>query len=314
MDTHADLTATQDDGLHTAVSNSQDAARDRVEKDLLSDLPSTGEGDAVAPGEDGFETVAPSRSESAQLTEVAPDLTGLRPIGEASFGPQSSAESVLGVDDRVQIPNTHQYPWSAHASLLVTARDGSRWIGTGWFIGPRTLVTAGHVVFIKNSGVPGRDGWVQSVLVMPGRNGSSLPFGSVSSSNLRSVTGWTNGGDHEYDYGAILLSTDLGSRTGTLGFGAYTDATLLSSTANISGYPGDKPSGTQWYHSSRVQSVGPRKIYYTADTFGGQSGSAVYRIDNGQRYAMGVHAYGGRSNSATRITRGVYDNLVAWKS
>ena len=63
-----------------------------------------------------------------------------------------------------------------------------------------------------------------------------------------------------------------------------------------------------------MQSVGPRKVYYTADTFGGQSGSAVYRIDNGQRYAMGVHAYGGSSNSATRITRGVYDNLMAWKS
>ena len=28
------------------------------------------------------------------------------------------------------------------------------WIGTGWFIGPHTLMTAGHVVFIKNSGVP----------------------------------------------------------------------------------------------------------------------------------------------------------------
>jgi hypothetical protein len=61
---------------------------------------------------------------------------------------------VHGPDDRVQISNTSVYPWRVHASLLITAADGSRWIGTGWFIGPHTLMTAGHVVYIKNSGVP----------------------------------------------------------------------------------------------------------------------------------------------------------------
>ena len=46
------------------------------------------------------------------------------------------------------------YPWRVHASLLITAADGSNWIGTGWFVSPRVLVTAGHCVFIKGSGVP----------------------------------------------------------------------------------------------------------------------------------------------------------------
>ena len=85
--------------------------------------------------------------------------------------------------------------------------------------------------------------------------------------------------------------------------------------ANISGYPGDKPAGTQWYHARRVTSVGPRKVYYDVDTYGGQSGSGVYRIVNGARYAIAVHAYGGASsNSGTRITSEVYNNLVAWKA
>ena len=129
------------------------------------------------------------------------------------------------------------------------------------------------------------------------------------------MTGWANDGNHEHDYGAIILPSDLGSRTGWLGFAAYTDATLLASTANISGYPGDKPAGTQWYHARRVTSVGARKVYYDVDTFGGQSGSAVYRIVNGQRYAVAVHAYGGAtSNSGTRITTPVFNNLVAWRA
>jgi V8-like Glu-specific endopeptidase len=299
---------------HAPVSSEVESGTHQLEKDVLSDGPSTGEGGTVIEPSDGLEAVAAVAAEALALQEVVPDLTGLRPIGEASYG-GGGAEAVIGVDNRIQITNTQDYPWRVHASLLVTARDGSRWIGTGWFIGPHTLVTAGHVVYVKNSGVPGRDGWAQSVQVMPGRNGSTLPYGSVTTSNLRTVNGWVSNGDPEYDYGAIILPTDLGARTGWFGFGAYTDATLVGSSVNISGYPGDKPSGTQWYHWNTVTSVGPRKVFYQVDTFGGQSGSAVYRIDNGGRYGVAVHAYGGSaSNSGTRITQQVFDNFVAWKA
>ena len=314
MTEDADRTRATTTDPHSPVSSQPDTDGERLEQDVVTEAPATGEGTVVAPS-GGLEAVASVGAESLAFDTVVPDLTGLRPIGEASFGPLPQQEAVLGQDDRIQITNTADYPWRVHASLLVTARDGSRWIGTGWFIGPHTLVTAGHVVYIKNSGVPGRDGWAQSVQVMPGRNGTTLPYGSVLTSNLRTVNGWADRGDPEFDYGAIILPSDLGSTTGWFGFGAYTDATLLASSVNISGYPGDKPAGTQWYHWNKVDSVGPRKVFYAVDTFGGQSGSAVYRIDNGERYGVAVHAYGGTaSNSGTRITRAVFDNLVAWKA
>lgn len=282
--------------------------------------PGAGEGSdaAEAAGEmeavEGY-TLLASDTGAELLAEVDENL---KDIGEASFGPPQEGltmEVVIGTDDRVQINNTNVHPWRVHCSLRITANDGSQWIGTGWFIGPHTVVTAGHCVYIKNSGVPGRDGWVRSITVIPGRNGTAQPYGSVVSSNLRTVTGWANDGNNEYDYGAIILPTELGSQTGWLGIGAYSDSTLLASTANISGYPGDKPAGTQWYHARRVASVGARKVYYDVDTAGGQSGSAVYRIVNGQRHGIAVHAYGGAtSNSGTRITTTVYNNLVAWKA
>ena len=303
------------DDPHAPVSNEADNVGEQLEKDVLSSAPSTGAGGEVVEPSGGVEAVAAVAAAALDLDSVVPDLTGLRPIGEATYGPLVGPEAVLGPDNRVQITNTQEYPWRVHASLLITARDGSRWIGTGWFIGRHTLATAGHCVFITNSGVPGRDGWVQSVQVMPGRNGSTLPYGSVTSSNLRTVNAWANNGNPEYDYGAIILSTDLGAQTGWFGIGAYTDATLNGSTVNISGYPGDKPGGTQWYHSDAVSGVGPRKVFYVVDSAGGQSGSAVYRVDNGARYGVAVHAYGGStSNSGTRITQEVFNNLVAWSA
>jgi len=150
---------------------------------------------------------------------------------------------------------------------------------------------------------------------MPGRNGSALPFGSATSTGFRSVGGWTNNQDENYDYGAIILPTDLGNIVGWFGFGVWPDNELLATTANISGYPGDKPSGTQWFHARRVDSVNPMKVFYDIDTAGGQSGSAVFRLVNGGRHAIAVHAYGGpTTNSGTRIVRSVYDNLLAWKA
>ena len=281
-----------------------------------SESPEVGEnGSAGETTEDGRESLEePVLAESAAVL-VAPDTSNLQDIGVASFGPAPPvAETVHGRDDRRRINNTHEYPWRVHASLLITARDNSSWIGTGWFVGPHTLITAGHVVYIKNSGVSGRDGWVKSINVMPGRNGNQLPYGSVTSSLFHSVKGWTQRGDENYDYGAIILATNLGNRTGWLGYGAYTDATLLSSVGNISGYPGDKPSGTQWYDSRKIASVNNRKVYYDIDTAGGQSGSAVYRVADGKRHAFAIHAYGGATvNSGTRINTQVYNNIKNWK-
>jgi glutamyl endopeptidase len=231
-------------------------------------------------------------------------------VGEASF-PHETREIVIGTDERRQITATAKYPWRASASLLITARDGSRWIGTAWFIGPHTLMTAGHCVFIRSSD-PERHGWARSIEVMPGRNGREMPFGRVTSTVLRSVTGWTDDGEQDYDYGAIILPTNLGETTGWFGFGVYDDATLLASVGNVAGYPGDKPSGTMWYDAKRISSVGPRRASYEIDTAGGQSGSAVYRILNDTRRAFAIHAYGG--NHGPRIVAPVYANMVNWKA
>ncbi|MEU8545473.1 trypsin-like serine peptidase [Streptomyces roseoverticillatus] len=300
---------------HTPVSSEPPAGLLPADGQAVFQAPGTGEGGEPAPG-GGAGTEPVEGYELPEAPEAADAFGGPLPdIGEASFGPPTGPETVHGPDDRVQITTTGVYPWRVHCFLEITAADGSAWLGTGWFIGPHTIATAGHVVFIKNSGVPGRDGWVRSIKVWPGRNGGTAPYGPVVSTNFRSVTGWTGSGDENYDYGAIILSTDLGAQTGWFGFGVWSDADLLQVTGNIAGYPADKPYATLWYDARRIDSVGPRKVYYDIDTFGGQSGSSVYRIIGNDRYGIAVHTYGGaRVNSGTRITTPVYNNFVAWKA
>jgi V8-like Glu-specific endopeptidase len=295
-------------GKDRPVGNQDTEVRARTDEQP----PETGSADGGAAGAGVIENVRgfslPQES-AREATELETELN-FPDVGEASF-PHEAREIVIGTDERRQITATANYPWRASASLLITARDGSRWIGTGWFIGPHTLMTAGHCVFIRSSDEE-RHGWARSIDVMPGRNGTELPYGRVTSTVLRSVVGWTEDGEQDYDYGAIILPTDLGDTTGWFGFGVYSDSTLLDSVGNIAGYPGDKPSGTMWYDAKRIGSVGPRRVSYEIDTAGGQSGSAVYRIVDGKRRAFAIHAYGG--NHGPRVVSPVYNNMANWKA
>jgi V8-like Glu-specific endopeptidase len=241
-----------------------------------------------------------------------PPSADLPNAGEASYGPlPPAAETVHGPDDRVQIGDPSVYPWRTQCSLAMTGADGSGWSGSGTFIGPRTVLTAGHCVFIKNSGVAGRDGWMRSITVMPGRNGNTLPYGSKASSTFFSVTGWTQSGNQEYDYGVIILPATF--NVGWLGYGNFGDADLLATVGNIAGYPGDKP-GTLWFAARKIAAISARKVHYDIDTMPGQSGSSVYRYLNNERHVIAVHAYGGATtNSGTRLNGEVVGNIGRWR-
>jgi V8-like Glu-specific endopeptidase len=247
------------------------------------------------------------------------------------------AESVIGTDDRVRVFDTTQFPYSAIASLEITDKTGVGWLGTGWFISPRTLLTAGHVVFIRDAEDPDAEGWVSSIRVIPGRNGTgpnSEPFGNATSVRFRAATGWVNpdavgandGKVDFYDIGAILLDQPIGEDVGTFSLGVFGQQELLDARLNIAGYPADKTGAdeaTLWFDANKPvratmsQSGIAGKIFYTIDTFGGQSGAPIFVVEpDGSRTAVGVHAYGiGNgitSNSGTRLTDTILNTVQSW--
>jgi glutamyl endopeptidase len=226
-----------------------------------------------------------------------------------------TAESVIGTDGRTQVTNTTTAPRRAIAQILF---DGGS-LCTGWMISANTLATAGHCV---HEGAGGSGGFypVGTYQIRPGRNGSSAPYGMCTAKTLYTVNGWANGGLQDYDYGAIKLNCDVGDTTGWFGY-FHQAASHDGQQAIIAGYPGDMGGDTMWTMTGTIGATLPRRLRYTIDTAGGQSGSPVWTNNNPNcagPCARAIHAYGvGGSdvdNSGTRIIQEVANNLTAWRN
>ena len=107
-----------------------------------------------------------------------------------------------------------------------------------------------------------------------------------------------------WDLGIITLKQPIGDNLGWLGYNNY--EALGDFTANIVGYPGDKPGGTMWRSTCNVlaENIGDGYFQYDCDTYPGSSGSSVYAYDEGAkaRIVVGVNvAESTDFNTAVRI-------------
>lgn len=247
------------------------------------------------------ENFAPKETEWS--FEIKNEFLNLPTIGSYVF---DTPESVCGDDDRTKISNTLVAPWKYICKMIIVASNGGRYIGSGFFIGPRCIITSGHVVH------DGTTGWARSIEVIPGLNGRMAPFGSVTSSKFISVKGWTRKKDPNYDHGAVILPDDtLYNRVnGCFGYREEPGLPIL----NNSGYPGDKrPSTHQWFNAGIATNNTGFRFEYMLDTAGGQSGSPTWINQEGKKYVVGVHGYGGCPNKCIRAQGYVLQKWGAWK-
>jgi V8-like Glu-specific endopeptidase len=231
-------------------------------------------------------------------------------------------ETVLGVDQRVRISDTDKLPWRMVAALRLIPKPPftSTFIGTGWFIGPKTLLTAGHCVFSESD----FGGWIGAIEVSPGRNGTKFPYGTRTATRFSSTTIWQSSADADFDIGCIHLDEPLGNEVGYFKIASMSDSDLQDALLNISGYPADHGNGEQQYfHANRVLRTSARRVYYDIDTYGGQSGSPVWyqSTPEAEPVAVGVHAYGVGgtaanlgvvANSGPRLTPEVVETVKQW--
>jgi glutamyl endopeptidase len=287
---------------------------------LLSD-----HGDMVA-ARQASETVLFGESPSWRGTGMVRENPPTAPDPTTDVMPKTGPgrETIIGADRRVRINPTTSYP--ARATTFIVFNQGSGTFScSGWLISKDTVATAGHCV---NTGPAGGSAWSTNVTVYPGRNGSSSPYGTCGASRLWSVSGWVNNGNENYDYGAIKLNCTIGVTTGWYGYFWQSD-TLTGYPASTRGYPGDKNFGTQWlsdncagasgFTQCKIAVTQTHQLFYSNDTFDGQSGSPIYydRSSTCNPCGMAIHAYGlhgsyphNTYNHGERITQSVYNFLL----
>jgi glutamyl endopeptidase len=222
--------------------------------------------------------------------------------GDRDFARDEHLKNVIGIDERVQVTATGDYPYRAVGSIAIGC--------TGTLVGPHHVLTAGHCVYNVDN-----NKWYKRIEFSPGQNGEQFPYGTVAWKKALTVNGWTENHDERFDYAMIILDGDIGNQTGWLGF-AYQEP-MPPYLININGYPGDKPHGTMWHAECQIDQVRAEKIYYPCDTAGGMSGSSIYVYDKSKdsRTVYGVHAYGANDrNSGTRIDQAKYEVISNWKS
>lgn len=255
----------------------------------------------------GDQETAPMDAIYGSYTEA--ELRALLTEAETTLTTELEEENIIGGDERIRILRPGNYfPYRAICALRMVSKSGRRYIGTGYFVGPRIVITAGHCMYFHGDG-----GWAKSIEVIPALDGNNRPFGSCVSTYYCSLNGWTRKKDWNYDFGIIVLPSQspLGNKTGWFGYSVKNNTGFQGLHVMTAGYPGDKGGNEMWYGAGRCVNENNHKIAYKIDTYAGQSGSPVWVSGN---YAVAIHTNGSPEwNFATKISGAICKMINDYK-
>lgn len=219
---------------------------------------------------------------------------------ESSFTGDDELEIIPPRDSRRQVSRRElkQPPFRYICSLV--RKSTGRALGTGTLIGPRTVLTAGHVIDGESA---------TAVRVIPGRRGNEKPpFGTATSTSLKLPSGYRSA--TQTDYGIVILDRPIGNTSGHWGVAHKRwswdprGTSILSGSlpflpggfkVNLAGFPRDLPkekpkpapceartSPARFMYRvydttvKRFSSTPPGLLEYVNDTCPGMSGSPVW--------------------------------------
>lgn len=197
-------------------------------------------------------------------------------------------ESVFPPENRTEFMDS-SYPWGTIGRVF--ASDG--FYGSGTLIGPRLMVTAGHVV---PWGHVAAGSW--SMRFVPAYyNGQSL-HGAGVESWVSDVQGFnTSGSVTGYDWAVCRLYEPLGNSLGYLGYNGWDSSWEDQGFWTNVGYQGDLSGGERPTYQTAIpvfdtdsDSNGGLELEHRGDTFGGNSGGPFFAAWGSDFRLVGVHS------------------------
>jgi V8-like Glu-specific endopeptidase len=279
-------------------------------------------GVAVSPDGRLYRQVTLSPAGPQETRSYNPKPPDVEPEGEASATRgRAGTSKVFGADNRVLRQPTTFYPWNVMGSVLAPGATTSNCSGS--LIGPRHFLTAGHCMH-QGGGGKGQ-GWFTNRKIAPGQKGIGVfPNGLKNHAWYFTVKGWFDEADPAYDYGMLVLEDRddtahlgwLGWRSSgqdgghwTFGYPGFSLSCAASPSANGKCdnflYGDDSTAINPWFY--------PTMMGTEADAQPGQSGSPIYKYNNGDRRVIAVMSYESDDlNYGTRVTSARSSNFCDW--
>lgn len=212
----------------------------------------------------------------------------------------ASTCTIRGSDDRVVVEDTTQMPYSAICYLDIEYDSGTL-CGTGWLFGEDLLITAAHCIYSEQYGM------ATGIAVYPGRNGSTLPFGSCRATECIMSEAWCESFLDADDVAIVKLNRPVGAQCGYFDFERRGGS--VGDDITISGYIAYLNDYKPLTMSGRLNAVTLERLYYLIDTDSGQSGSPIYLT--GTNTVIGTHTGGNMvSNVGVRIDNRLYEAMI----
>ena len=198
---------------------------------------------------------------------------------------------------RQEVAHPGAFPWCSHVELILMLPAGGRAVGTGWVIGPRTVITAGHCVY--------DGGWMLNISVTPG--GTDSGFETVVAANFDAPDEWVNGIGQERqksDIGVVYVRDPFPAPITPLNYAVYDDATMgaiAPGRLSAAGFPAN-PFGSFLVDRGDLTDFNAPFLHYNVETSRGQSGAPlVHWEDDHTPVVIGVHHF----NVAPNVNRAV---------
>lgn len=273
--------------------------------------------------------VLQGRSQAWQRSQPGGGAAVDVPLTRSAPAESATPSAVIGDSDervRVGLDQLAEHPWRTVGFHRHDYSEQSSFRCTGTLIAPHLVLTNAHCIHRNQF-----EGRIVASEFAPAQFQAGLdtevirPFGSAPAYDFVVNPDWLVNESSPHDYGALMLSRPFEAIDSFMPL-VFDDPG--HPVIQVAGYPALVHEGTpshepwskaQWHSTSTDAAVGTgandRLILHDADTSGGNSGSPIWRDDDGPARIIGVHCCGSaiaQLNWGPRLRGDNLDIIEGW--